>query len=192
MIRRHSTLTPTLAQVVASARRGAAFGTAWLLGLAGLVFLVGVAVYAFDRPAGSAYLMPPWLVAHVPGHSLFGRAGDWLPSFAHAFTFTALTAALWPATRWRPWLAAALWCAIGVGMEVGQHPALSARLAAALPTWFASVPVLDHLGAYWRYGGFDSGDVVAVVVACALAALLCEQALRRGINHKEADHVLRG
>ncbi len=175
MNRCQNNLAPTLAHVVASARRGTAVGTAWLLGLAGLVFLLGVAVYAFDRPAGSAYLMPKWLVAHVPGHSLFGGVGDWLPSFAHAFAFTVLTAVMLPATRWRPWLAGALWCAIGVGMEVGQHPALSGRLAASMPDFLGIVPVFDHLGAYWRYGRFDPGDLVAVIAGCALAIAVTQR-----------------
>jgi hypothetical protein len=162
-----------------------------LLAKAALVFLLALAVYAIDRPAGSAYLLPSWLSVHVPGRRLFGSVGDWLPSFAHAFAFTVLTAALLPAARWRPWLAGALWCAIDVGMEVGQHRALSERLAAALPAWFASVPVLDHLGAYWRKGGFDLGDLMAVIAGCVLASALCQRTLRRGTNHGEMNHVFR-
>jgi hypothetical protein len=157
--------------------------TGWLLGLAALALLLGALVYAVDRPAGSAYLLPRWMAANIPGREVFGAIGGWLPSFAHAFAFTVLTAAAMPATRWRPWLAAALWCAIGVGMEVGQHPALSGRLAAALPAWFAGVPVLDHLGAYWRRGTFDAGDLLAVVAGCTLAAALVHEAGKRGTTN---------
>lgn len=140
--------------------------------LAAVVFAFGIAVYVLDRPAGTAYLLPRWLEWHRAGAPLFGAVGEWLPSFAHALFFTVLTAAVLPASRWRPWLAVALWCALGSALEIGQHPALSSAWVAALPHWFAKVPVLDHLGAYWRTGGFGLDDLAASAVGCVLATVL--------------------
>lgn len=159
-----------------------------LLGVAALTLLLTTLVYVFDRPVGSAYLMPPRWVAHVPGQSLFGAAGEWLPSFAHAFSFTVFAGAVLPATRWRPWLAGGLWFVIGTALELGQHPALSQPMAAALPAWFAAVPVLDHLGVYWLHGGFDIADLIAVGAGSAAAAVLIQRVGTR-IAKREANHV---
>jgi hypothetical protein len=160
-----------------------------LLGIAALTLLLAMFVYVVDRPAGSAYLMPSWLIAHVPGRSLFGAVGDWLPSFAHAFSFSVFTAALLPATRWRPWVASGLWCVVGAALELGQHPALSQPMAAALPAWFARVPVFDHLGVYWLHGGFDTADLVAVAAGCAAASVCLVRIGVRGITKREVNHV---
>ena len=163
-----------------AARRALPFG--FLLVFALLLFALAFAVYMFDRPAGSAYLMPGWLAMHVPGRSVFGAAGQWLPSFAHAFAFTVLTAAVWPmARRRRAGFAAGLWCAIGSALEIGQHPALARPLSEALPAWFAAVPVLDHLGAYWLRGGFGADDLIAIVAGCATAGWLVAMASADGI-----------
>jgi hypothetical protein len=162
-----------------------------LLSVAALTLLLAALVYVVDRPAGSAYLAPSWWAPHGPSRSLFGAVGDWLPSFAHAFAFTVFTGAVLPATRWRAWLAGGLWSAIGTSLEIGQHPALSQQLAAALPGWFASVPVLDHLGGYWRRGTFDVRDLIAVLAGCASAAVLVRRTSACASPITETNHVCR-
>jgi hypothetical protein len=168
---------------------GDRLSAAMLCAAATLVLGLGASVYVLDRPDGSAYGMPSGWVAYVPGRSFFGPVGDWLPSFAHAFAFTVFTAAMLPAARATPWVAAALWGAIGSVLEIGQHPALSATWAAALPAWLADVPVLDHLAAYWRHGGFDGADLAAGAVGC-VSAVMCVLFVRsRGFHRVEANHV---
>jgi len=169
---------PTVAPIASSCcgrtapnHTGDWLGTAIVCAAAMLVLGLGTLVYLFDRPSGSAYAIPSAWMAHVPGRSLFGPAGDWLPSFAHAFAFTAFTAVLLPQKWPRYRLAASLWCAIGSGLELGQHPSIAQPLAASLPAWFDSVPVLDHLGRYWLQGSFAVNDLAAVAAGCVTSVL---------------------
>ena len=71
---------------------GQASPTLALVSVALSALLVGLLPYLTDRPAGSAWLIPT--IAWLQGMNSFGGAGLWLPSFAHPFAFSLLTAML--------------------------------------------------------------------------------------------------
>ena len=149
-----------------------------------LLLLLGTLVYVLDRPAGSAWLLPAqWQVQTTA--SWFGRAGEWLPSLAHGFAFSVLTALLLP--RSRRWAAAACagWAAIDTLAELGQHRAVSAWLAQQIEWLFNGSPWGARLAHYFSRGVFDTADVAAGLTGCALAyaawhwAVLRRHAARR-------------
>jgi hypothetical protein len=135
--------------------------------LAIAAFAVGLAVYLFDRPPGSASLLPSaWQSGHT---GLFGGIGAWLPSLVHAFTFSLLTALVLPRSTTSAALACAAWACIDTLAECAQTPALAEPLAAALTRTFGDGPVAAPLGRYFTQGSYDPADIVAGLAGAALA-----------------------
>lgn len=136
-----------------------------------LAVALGLLVYAADRPAGHALLIPAF-PAFMAGR-LFGTLGQWLPSFVHPFAFSLFTAAAL-SSRATPWYEACIaWCAVNVAFEVGQHPQISARLATVIDDVLGQSPPARALANYFVHGTFDIGDIVAAVLgALAAAAVL--------------------
>lgn len=160
-------------QVEAAARVGA-------LVVAGCCALSwGLLVYLTDR-ANLAAGWPQGL--GIDGRSLFGAAGEWLPSFAHAFAFSLFTAAALPGAAALRYGACIAWGAINVVFEFGQHPALKAAWAGLLaPSPLAHNRPGRLLAAYCLHGTFDWHDVAAAVggavaAACVLRATFSEHA----------------
>jgi hypothetical protein len=149
---------------------------------AGAMLLLGLAVYLLDRPSGSAWLIPRAWQATSPGH-WFGPAGPWLPSFVHAFAFSVFTA--WCLPRRPPFVAAAClsWALVDTLAEIGQHAAVSAKVAAAVEQAFDGAALAGRVGRYFTQGSFDPADVMAGLAGCALAYLF----LRRFLP---SDHAL--
>ncbi len=152
------------------------------IALALAVFTVGVAIYMLDRPAGSAYLLPPAVSLAAGGFLWFGNVGLWLPSFVHVFVFSLLTAALLPATRNAAVASCLAWWAIDSLFEVGQHPAFASSLATVVSPWLDGLPVIGNAPQYFVLGTFDPADLVAAALG-ALAAF-CTRAfcLRRAVR----------
>jgi hypothetical protein len=163
--------------MLAGAMRTSADGRAALLSLAvtaGVALGIGTAVYLLDRPAGSAWLIPAAWQSATPGR-WFGPFGPWLPSLAHAFAFSVLTALALPR---RPGYAAAAcvaWAVVDTLAEIGQHPAFAGALAAALAAAFDGAAAAVRLGRYFTMGSFDAADLAAGWTGSALAFV----ALRR-------------
>lgn len=136
-----------------------------LLALAALA--LGTLVYALDRGAGTAVLWPRALTRQG-GSPVFGAVGGSLPSLAHAFAFSLLSALALP---WRrAWQAGACagWAVVDALFEIGQHRALSGPLGELLPP----------IAAYLRRGTFDPLDVAAGCVGAALAYMLLRRFAR--------------
>lgn len=133
-----------------------------LLVAAGVLSL-GMLVYLVDRPADTTpHLAAVHALTSWPHYS-FGRLGDHLPTFAHAFAFSVLTASLLePAGRGASCLT---WLATDVALELGQHPAL----AASLPSSLQWAPFASELQRYFASGTFDVWDLASVGVGAALA-----------------------
>ena len=151
----------------------------WMLAAsAALIFAAGMMVYLFDRPAGSAWLLPAhWQAAS--GASWFGPAGAWLPSFAHGFAFSLLTALVLPP---QPRFAAAAcigWAVIDTLAELGQHRAVSGWLASAIESALGGAPWAVQIGRYLSRGSFDPADVMAGLAGCAVAWLALHAVARR-------------
>lgn len=148
------------------------------LGLATVALVMGLLLYLTDRPPGHAVLIPAaWSLSGPPG--AFGAAGAWLPSLLHAFAFTLLTAATRPCTAADAFTSGALWCAIGLGFEILQHPAIAGPLAAALE----GVPGLHVLGRFASQGRFDPADLAALLAGAAAATGLLILLLPRENRH---------
>jgi hypothetical protein len=125
-----------------------------------LVFGLGALVYVWDRGVGTTLLLPS-AFGHRSGEGLlFGALGGSLPSFAHAFAFTLLTAALLGRNARARWLAGGGWWLVDTLFELGQHPALKDQLATFMP---------GVIGAYFMHGTFDYFDLLATTLGVLAA-----------------------
>jgi hypothetical protein len=148
-----------------------AAGKRWAT-LAILAMVAGLLVYAIDRPVPQTYLLPSVLAYSDSPRNIFGAAGASLPSFLHVFAFSLLTAAVVTLRTARAAaIVAGAWCGTDLLFEFGQHPALAPVIDASLPSWFASVPMLENVGPYLLRGSFDPVDLAATLAGAALAFL---------------------
>lgn len=160
-------------------RSNAIFGV-----VAAFALAAGTLVYLADRPAPPAlFVGASALLAMGP---LFGTLGQWLPSFAHPFAFSLLTAAARPAGSPPAYGACWAWWAINVAFEIGQHPAVRAPLAATIHDLLGDAWAGHRLADYFIHGAFDVGDLVAVTLGALAAA-----ALLRGTHRWEVRHASR-
>jgi len=159
--------------------------TAILTASASLALIFGVLVYIADRPPSSAVLIPT--IAPFFRHNVFGVLGQWLPSFVHPFAFSLFSAAaLGTSAAASRYGACAVWCAINVGLEVGQHAAFKSQWAEALRTGAGDWVITRSVVNYFLHDTFDGGDVFAVVLGALAAAAL----LRLVVRRRETHHAL--
>ena len=131
---------------------------------------VGFLVYIADRAATPVLLVPTsFLLSTGP---LFGRMGDWLPSFIHPFAFSLLTAAACEPGARPAYAACVGWWLVNVAFEIGQHPALSGPIANALHGVFGHSAPVKALSGYFVHGTFDGGDLIAATAGALAAARL--------------------
>jgi hypothetical protein len=147
-----------------------------------LALSIGFVLYFTDRDPSRAALIPT--IAAFARHNVFGVLGQWLPSFVHPFAFSLFTAAALGPSAASRYGACAVWCAVNVGFEVGQHEAFKSQWAEALRSgggdWVVTRSVLNFL----LHGTFDGGDVFAAILgALAAASLLHLVDRRREIHH---------
>jgi hypothetical protein len=152
----------------------------WTIG-AGVAFALGAVVYIASRSPDHTYLLPHTLALAVGPGIVPGFVGASLPSLVHVFAFTLLTAAvLAPRTAAAAAAIAAAWGAADVLFELGQYPTIATAVAAALPTWFRGVPLLENVGPYFLNGTFDPADLVATAAGAAAAYLTIVLSSRQG------------
>jgi len=153
--------------------------TALVVAVAVAALVLGTSIYVMDRAPGHALLIPHFGSAGAT--SMFGAMGAWLPSFFHPLAFALLTAAVLPATS--PWRygGCALWGAINVAFEIGQHAVLKGAWLAAVD--IGAMP--RALARYFIHGTFDVADLAAAVAGALAAAAL----LRCLDRLKENDHA---
>ena len=135
--------------------------------LATLLLATGVLLYALDR-GGDVYFLPGWN-AGPTAPTIFGPLGDQLPTFLHPLVFILITAAIlrpWP--RLLPAICAA-WFAIDCLFELGQMPPFDGRIAAIVPSWFDSVPVLQVTADYFTLGTYDPLDILSIGLGTVIA-----------------------
>ena len=138
-----------------------------MLLLATLLLATGVVVYALDR-GGAVYFLYGWTAAPAKT-SVFGPLGDHLPTFLHTLVFILITAAIlrpWP--RLIPEICAA-WFVIECLFELGQMAPFDGRIAAAVPSLFESVPVLQITADYFIRGTYDALDIVSIALGAVIA-----------------------
>ncbi len=130
---------------------------------------IGVLVYALDRLPESVYFLPTgWSLADGR-HVWFGSLGGQLPDFLHVYAFALLTAAVLVSSRRLALLSCVGWWGLDTLFEIGQHPAVSPAITAALPAWFEAVPFLENTGLYFTHGTFDPLDFIAIAVGAVAA-----------------------
>lgn len=138
---------------------------ATLLFLAALLLVIGVIVYAVDR-GGAAYFLAGW-TGNRGEAELFGPIGNHLPTFVHTLAMILVfAAALRPRVDLLPAIAIG-WFALESLFELCQASPLDTRIAAILPAWFESVPVLEASGYYFTNGTFDPLDLVSIGLGAA-------------------------
>lgn len=138
-----------------------------------LALITGLLVYLSGRPPAHVYLFGGFSVDAIQNTLAIGATGQWLPSFIHPYLFILLTAlAIGPGTG--VLLANCLfWSSMGWLFELGQHPALSASLAARIPEWFSTIPLLENSSNFFVHGTFDPLDLVATAAGTLAAWATC-------------------
>ncbi len=142
---------------------------ATLLGAAAAALAVGLLVYLADRPAGTAWLLPPVGTPH--GLPSLGAAAAWLPSAVHVFAFALLSALVLPPHRLLGTTACAGWVLVDMLFELGQHRAIAAPLSQWLQAHLPS-QLAQPLARYFLAGTFDPADLAAAVLGGAMAWLV--------------------
>lgn len=134
-----------------------------------IVLAIGVFVYLLDRPSTSIYLVPDsWEWGNrIP--PVFGRIGDYLPTFAHTFAFILFSSAILEPWKWSAVTACAGWCTIGSLFEIAQQDAWALVIAARVPVWFDDWPLLDNVADYFIAGHFDVRDLASIGIATVCA-----------------------
>ncbi len=151
--------------------------------LAAAALLLGVAVYALDRPAGQLTLISASLV-ELPGTALsFGRLGHNLPTFVHALAFGLLTAAVLDVRSKVGALTVCLvWGVVDAAFELGQAGTWAANWVEALPG-LGTLPATQALQRYFAVGTYDVGDLVSIALG-SLAALSVIIATNKEPSHE--------
>lgn len=141
------------------------------LALACAMLGIGSLVYVLGRPAQSTMLFGAVAAGNrLP--ELVGPATASLPTFAHAFSLSVITA-LWLGTSKRARVTACLlWLAIDSVFEVGQHASIAARIVALMPDQ------LDLIGAYFATSTFDVGDLISIGIGCSCAYFITARGTR--------------
>jgi len=136
-----------------------------------IALFLGLQVYLYDRqPEHVYFLFHHFSLAHGH-HSLFGVLGNYLPSFVHVYAFILLTVAVAGLSNARLIGTCAAWFVVASLFEVAQHPVISPIIAAAVPAWFARVPILDNTAAYFLNGTFDPLDMLSIVLGTIAACV---------------------
>jgi hypothetical protein len=143
------------------------------------VLSLGALVYLFARSPesyGFGAIVGGSLGFVRPHGILSGVLANNLPSFAHVFAFSLMTAGLLGTRRKGNLLICLLWFLIDTGFEIGQG--LKPISLAIIPEWFEvhTLP-MANLQEYFRYGTFDIGDLVAGLLG-ALAAFVVAEFIR--------------
>ena len=152
---------------------------AMLVVLGACALAIGVLVYLTDRDPTRAALVRT--VSELPGSTLFGTVGGWLPSFTHAFAFSLFTAAIGRSGTADPaYGACALWWAIDTTFELAQVPQVSHGIVDAIESALAPSWLTDAMVTYLVHGTFDVADLVAVAGGALAAAVVLRSLQQAG------------
>ncbi|MDH3418674.1 MAG: hypothetical protein OEQ25_07590 [Gammaproteobacteria bacterium] len=144
--------------------------------LGALALAVGVLVYVLDRPAEQLPLLSAFNFADVTP-VVFGVVGGSLPTFAHTFAFSLLTAA-WLCGGKRAGLWACLtWFGIDSAFEIGQQPQIAVHLVEIVPGWFEYLPFLPQADSYFLSGTFDAWDLISIALGAVAAYFITGRSL---------------
>lgn len=139
-----------------------------LVAVGSLGLVLGVLVYMTDRDSTHAMLFPAF--AKLATGPVFGVVGPWLPSFAHPFAFSLLTAAALRRSTSPAYRACAVWWAANIAFEFAQHPLLSGFVAVSVKGLFGQTWLSRALANYALRGSFHFDDLVAATAGALAAA----------------------
>jgi len=137
--------------------------------VAAAIMALGLGVYLLDRPADRVYFVPDWWQRGADIPLIFGSLGGNLPSFAHVFFFTLITAAILAPWRLRMLSICLFWFCFDGLFELAQHEAIAVRLAEFVPAWFLNVALLENTRPYLLAGTFDPLDILSLAAGSLLA-----------------------
>jgi hypothetical protein len=147
------------------------------------VLLLGTLVYVLDRsPAQVPVLSALSLFGQLP--PIFGAIGHSLPTFAHVFAFSVLSAVVLGNSRSVALWACLGWSGIDAAFEAGQHPLVWERVGALIPSGFSQLVVLAPIKSYFALGTFDARDLLSIALGALCAYLL----LRWSLPNTELTH----
>jgi hypothetical protein len=130
------------------------FDFLYVVSIASITLLLGIAYYWFTRPHDSALFL-----ALLPESSadrdlsFLSHWLGWLPTFLHVFAFSLLT--FLALGRGHLLFACMLWGAINALFELGQ---------AMPPGYTGLLPDLLNIHSYFAHGVFDPLDLIACIV----------------------------
>ena len=152
--------------------------------LAVAALFLGLLVYWLDRRPEHVYFLSHGFALAPREHSLFGVVGNFLPTFLHVYAFILLTGAVAGSSKARMVRICAAWFVIATLFEIAQLRAVAPIIAAAVPAWFARVPVLDNTTAYFLNGTFDVLDLLSIAlgtVAAYFTIAIAKKAIPAGV-----------
>ena len=130
---------------------------------AGLALVAGLLIYLLQRAPDSVYLFSLLSYSPTQRYQLLGSASQWLPSLIHTYAFVIFMLIALGNSAKNLLFCCILWVGVGCLFELGQHPAISVSLAAQIPEWFASIPLLENVKQYFLQGVFDVRDLAATL-----------------------------
>lgn len=151
------------------------------IGLGSLI--IGALVYLIDRPPEETYFiyrLPFDISLHDRMPQIFGPIGSVLPDFLHVFAFILITAGVLGVGKRGQVVICVVWFVIDTLFEVGQR---FRWLADMVPDWFANVPFLENTANYFRYGSYDSRDLVAIALGTVCAYMVLNFTSRASEKH---------
>ncbi|MCF6217623.1 MAG: hypothetical protein L3J62_04170 [Gammaproteobacteria bacterium] len=142
----------------------------WLRFFLGIFSLIiGSLVYLVDRPADTSYLIPQSLSLFESSATLFGVAGNYLPTFSHVFAFILITAALSPVRHSTYLLICGAWLIIECLFEMMQHSAINEFIISGLATAVTEQPLVEHAINYFQNGRYNTMDMLSIVAGVIAA-----------------------
>jgi hypothetical protein len=142
---------------------------------------IGALVYVFDRQPEFIYFIPGWLSLESQTGGLFGKIGNYLPTFIHVYAFILLTVVVAVPTMTKLLPVCLTWFCLDSLFEIAQIDAIAQWVAMHTPTWFFGIPFLENTANYFLMGTFDVIDLLSIAVG-TLAAYLTVSILTRRVT----------
>lgn len=140
---------------------------------------IGVLVYVFDRQPEFVYFLPGWLSLESQIGGLFGRIGNYLPTFIHVYAFILLTVIVTAPSITKLIAVCLAWFTLDSLFEVAQFNPIAHWIGSHTPAWFNGIPFLENTADYFLLGTFDVLDLIAIATGTFAAYLTIALMTRR-------------
>jgi hypothetical protein len=133
-----------------------------------LALFIGTSVYLLERDWASTLFLAPFSDWQPAVRISFGRLGDSLPSFLHAYAFALLLILVLGPARHARLLGALSWLAVATGLECLQADITHSLFANGTGA-VAALPFVNSFQTYIVNGHFDAADLLASGLGVLLA-----------------------